>query len=279
MNAHAQTTWDRCQETVAYIKQSVTPWEPPEMAIVLGSGLGNFGARIDNPKVIPYEDIPNFHVSTVKGHAGNLIFGTIAGKRVVCQQGRYHYYEGHPISETIFPVRVMRALGAETLLVSNAAGGINQDFRVGDIMVIRDHINFQGTNPLIGPNDARFGKRFPDMTYPYDATYVESIHVRAKELGLSLRDGVYISVTGPSYETPAEIRCFRSLGADAVGMSTVNEVIAGNHCDMRVLGLSCIANAASGMEDVRLTHEDVAAVIDKMSHQFEELVLKWIETL
>ena len=211
MSSDALSTWDRCQETVAYIKEQV-PWKKPNLAVVLGSGLGNFGARIENPVILPYSEIPHFHVSTVKGHAGNLIFGTIAGKRVVCQQGRYHYYEGHPISETIYPIRVMRMLGADNLLVSNAAGGINGDFRVGDIMVIRDHINFQGTNPLMGPNDERFGKRFPDMTYPYDSTYMKGIRACAESMGLSLRDGVYISVTGPSYETPAEIHCFRTLG-------------------------------------------------------------------
>lgn len=279
MNSNPAGVWERCQETVSYIKERVTPWQKPECAIVLGSGLGKFGARIENPTVIPYEQIPHFHASTVKGHAGNLIFGRVAGKQVVCQQGRYHFYEGHDIAETVFPVRVMRMLGAETLLVSNAAGGINADFRVGDIMIIRDHINFQGTNPLMGENDARIGKRFPDMTYAYDPQHITSLKECAKAQDLSLREGVYISVTGPSYETPAEIHCFRTMGADAVGMSTVNEVIAGNHCGFRVLGLSCIANAAAGMENVRLSHEDVAAVIDTMSHQFENLVIQWIGTL
>ena len=279
MTTSSPLTWRDCLETVAYLKSVSTPWEAPALGIVLGSGLGHFGKRIENPVTVPYTDIPHFHAATVKGHAGNLIFGTVGGHQVVCQQGRYHYYEGHPISDTVFPIRVMHGLGVKTLLVANAAGGIRESFKVGDIMVIRDHINFQGTNPLIGPNDDHFGPRFPDMSYPYDRNYAEAIHRCAKEMNLELQDGVYISVTGPSYETPAEIRCFRIWGADAVGMSTVNEVIAANHCGMRVLGLSCIANAASGMASQRLAHEDVAAVIDRMSHQFESLVLRWIETL
>lgn len=276
MTHQVQTYWQRCQETVSFLKKTVQPWRKPDLAIVLGSGLGNFGARIENPHIIPYSEIPHFHAATVKGHAGNLIFGKIGSKQVVCQQGRYHYYEGHTIGETIFPIRVLAGLGAPNLLVANAAGGINPDFKVGDIMVIEDHINFQGTNPLMGPNDARFGPRFPDMTYAYDPEFRKQIHASARACEMSLRDGVYISVTGPSYETPAEIRCFRTLGADAVGMSTVNEVIAANHCGLKVLGLSCIANAAAGMDAQKLTHEDVARVITEMSHRFEELVLHWV---
>ena len=279
MTRETSSTWQRCLETVAYLKSVVKPWSEPKLGIVLGSGLGRFGEKIENPTVVPYDAIPHFHPATVKGHAGNLIFGKVCGQNVVCQQGRYHYYEGHPIAETIFPIRVMHGLGVQSLLVANAAGGIRESFKVGDIMVIRDHINFQGTNPLIGPNDDHFGPRFPDMSYPYDRQFAEAVHRCAGDMGLTLQDGVYISVTGPSYETPAEIRCFRIWGADAVGMSTVNEVIAANHCGMRVLGLSCIANAASGMDDQRLAHEDVAAVIDTMSQQFESLVLRWIETL
>jgi len=279
MTDASNSTWQRCLETVDYLKAVVTPWVEPQLGIVLGSGLGKFGKRIENPTVVAYRDIPHFHPATVKGHAGNLIFGQVGGRQVVCQQGRYHYYEGHPISETIFPIRVMHGLGVKSLLVANAAGGIRESFKVGDIMVIRDHINFQGTNPLMGSNDERFGPRFPDMSYPYDSAFADAVHECANDMGLSLQDGVYISVTGPSYETPAEIRCFRIWGADAVGMSTVNEVIAANHCGMRVLGLSCIANAASGMDSQRLAHEDVAAVIDKMSMQFETLVLRWIEGL
>lgn len=275
---HQDNAWEQLQETLIFLKEKTRDLPTPQLAIVLGSGLGNFGHRIENALTIPYQEIPNFQAVTVKGHAGNLIFGTVGGKPVVCQQGRYHFYEGHPISETVFPIRVMAHLGATSLLVANAAGGINPNFQVGDIMLIEDHINFQGTNPLIGPNDDRFGPRFPDMTYAYDPKHRALVNTCADELGLSLQRGVYISVTGPSYETPAEIRFFRTIGADAVGMSTVNEVIAANHCGMRVMGLSCIANAAAGMDENRLSHDDVAKAINTMSHQFENLVIKWIES-
>ncbi|CAM2069896.1 purine-nucleoside phosphorylase [Sulfidibacter corallicola] len=271
-----QDTWRKAEETKAFLMERVPNFNP-RIGIVLGSGLGQFARRIEVNATIPYGDIPHFRPTSVAGHPGNLIFGTLAGHQIVCQQGRYHYYEGHSISETIFPIRVMKALGVETLIVSNAAGGINLDFRKGDIMLIRDQINFQGTNPLIGPNAAEFGPRFPDMTHAFDPEYAEAMLAVAKEMGITLKQGVYISVTGPSYETPAEIRMFRAWGADAVGMSTANEVIAANHCGMRVLGLSCISNEAAGITDEKLSHDDVGDVVSRMSERFESLVEAWVK--
>ncbi|MDJ0839860.1 MAG: purine-nucleoside phosphorylase [Acidobacteriota bacterium] len=272
------TIWERCLETRDYLQQRV-PGFTPQIAVVLGSGLGGFGDRMSQEAVIPYEEIPHFKQVGVVGHSGNLIFGTVGGKKIVCQQGRYHYYEGHTIQEVVFPVRVMSALGAETLLVTNAAGGIDTSFNVGDIMMIRDHINFQGANPLMGTNEDAIGTRFPDMTYAYAPEYRVQVLGIAEEMNLEIREGIYLAVSGPSYETPAEINMFRTLGADAVGMSTVPEVIAANHRGMKCLGLSCISNAAAAEGAEKLDHTHVAEVIDKMSRQFESLVETWIERL
>lgn len=272
------SVWDKALETKAFINQQVPDFKP-SLAIVLGSGLGQFAKRIDVIKTIPYAEIPHFKPTSVEGHAGNLIFGTLAGRQVICQQGRYHFYEGHAIQDTIFPIRVMRALGVDTLIVTNAAGGINLDYRKGDIMLIRDQINFQGTNPLIGPNPPEFGPRFPDMSHAFDPAYCEKMLATAASLEIELKQGVYISVTGPSYETPAEIRMFRAWGADAVGMSTANEVIAANHCGMRVVGLSCISNEAAGITDEKLSHDDVGDVVNRMSQKLENLVEAWVKAL
>jgi len=267
--------WQQHQETIAFIRDRIPDFDP-EIAIVLGSGLGRFVDKIETTAVLPYAEIPHFKPTAVLGHAGNLVFGTLAGRRLVCQQGRYHYYEGHTIAEVVFPIRIMHGLGARTLLVSNASGGIDRDFRVGDIMVIRDHINFTGTNPLLGPNEPRFGPRFPDMTYAYHPDLRNAIHRIAGDLDIALREGVYIGVSGPTYETPAEIDAFRILGAHAVGMSTVPEVIAANHVGMKVLGLSCIANAAAASGADKLDHGDIEQVIGAMSDRFENLVAAWI---
>ncbi len=267
--------WHKREETLAFLKERVGDFEP-EIAVVLGSGLGGFGARLEPHAVIAYTEIPHFKPVGVLGHAGNLIFGTLGGRRLVCQQGRYHYYEGHAIAEVVFPIRVMHGLGARTLVVTNAAGGIDPSLEVGDIMMIRDHINLQGTNPLIGTNDDRFGPRFPDMTYAYDPAFRVALRVLAEELGLQLHEGVYLAVSGPSYETPAEIRAFGMLGADAVGMSTVPEVIAANHLGMKVLGLSCISNAAAAEGADKLDHSHIEGVIGEMSIRFEKLITAWI---
>ncbi|MFD6430710.1 purine nucleoside phosphorylase I, inosine and guanosine-specific, partial [Bacillus velezensis] len=219
-----------------------------------------------------YETIPDFPVSTVEGHAGQLVMGTLEGVQVIAMQGRFHYYEGYSMDQVTFPVRVMKALGVESLVVTNAAGGINTEFRAGDLMIITDHINFTGTNPLIGPNEAEFGPRFPDMSEAYDKELSSLAEKTADELGIPVQKGVYTAVTGPSYETPAEVRFLRTMGSDAVGMSTVPEVIVANHAGMRVLGISCISNAAAGILDQPLSHEEVMEMTEKVKGGFLKLV-------
>ncbi len=230
----------------------------PEIVVVLGSGLAGFADRIDHTCVIHYDVIPGFAASTAPYHNGRLIFGTINGKNVACMDGRLHLYEGIELSQVVFPLRVLRKLGAEKIIFTNASGGINTSFSVGDIMLIEDHINFQGRNPLIGKNDDELGTRFPDMTYAYDPEFRALATACAASLGVELKNGVYLACTGPSYETPAEIRAFRALGADAVGMSTVPEVIAAVHCGYKVLAFSLITNMAAGITGNRLTQEEVA---------------------
>lgn len=278
MSAAKQSLFSQIEEARDYLLQRAPDFEP-ELGIVLGSGLGGFGKRIKVYETIPYSEIPHFKPVGVEGHDGNLILGEVAGKKIICQAGRYHFYEGHNLAETVLPIRLMRNMGAKHLLVSNAAGGINLAYRPGHIMMIVDHINFQGTNPLMGHNVDQMGPRFPDMTEAYDRSHREALLAIAAEKNIAIHQGVYISVTGPSYETPAEIRAFRTLGADAVGMSTVNEVIAANHCGMRVLGLSCISNAAAGMGEEKLDHADVKDVVNTMALQFEDLVETWIGKL
>ena len=235
---------DRVNESVKYIEE-ITSLRP-EIGIILGTGLGEFVEKIENQVIIPYEDIPNFPVSTAPGHAGRLIIGECMGKTVYCMQGRFHYYEGYSMEEIVYPVRVMQKFGIEKLIITNAAGGLNPEFNAGDLMVIDDHINFMGANPLIGENDESFGPRFVDMSKPYDRELIEIAHKAAKDVDLSLRQGVYVSYTGPSFETAAEIRLFHSFGGSAVGMSTVPEVIVANHGGLRVLAISCITNLGTG---------------------------------
>lgn len=235
----------------------------PLVGIVLGSGLGCLAEKIENPVVIPYKDIPGFPVSTAVGHKGNFIAGTLGGKFVVAMQGRFHYYEGYPMELVTLPIRVMKVLGISYLFVSNAAGGVNFDFKLGDMMVITDHINHL-PNPLVGPNMEEFGPRFPDMTRPYDKKLIAKALEIAGELGISLRQGVYFAGTGPSYETPAEYKYFRLIGADAVGMSTIPEVIVARHSDIPVFGVSVITNEAHDdyAEDYVNDGDDVVAAAD-----------------
>jgi purine-nucleoside phosphorylase len=232
----------------------------PEIAIVLGSGSGSLADSVESPEAIPYARIPRWPVSTVKGHAGRLVAGTLGGKPVAVMQGRAHYYEGYTAEQTAFPVRVLRRLGVEVLIATNAAGGIHPDFQPGDLMLITDHINLLGlggANPLRGPNDERLGPRFPDMSRAYDGNLQEAARQAAAETGLFLRHGVYAGLAGPSFETPAELRFLRSIGADAVGMSTVSEVIAARHGGMRVLGISVISNRANLDGSHPPDHEEV----------------------
>ncbi len=243
-----------------------------KIGIICGSGLSGLCNKVENPVFVNYADIPGFPVSTAPGHIGRFVFGTLSGKKVVCMQGRVHYYEGYSPESIITPIRVMKLLGVEKLIVTNAAGGINESFNVGDIMMITDHINFTGVNPLVGKNDGNFGVRFPDMSFAYSPKLRETAKKSAEKIGLTLREGVYIGCSGPSYETPAEIRAFRVLGADTVGMSTVMEVIAANHCNMEVLGFSLVANKAAGMSGERLTEEEVIEIGNKTANVMQALV-------
>ncbi len=254
----------------------------PDIAIILGSGLGALAEEVQVDATFPYSEIPGFSQSTVQGHARKLILGTLLGKKVVVMQGRLHYYEGHPMSAVIFPLRVMRSLGASTLIVTNAAGGLNPDFRPGDVMLITDHINMQGDNALIGPNLDDFGPRFPDMTHTYDAELrTLALKITERE-NITLQQGVYTAWSGPTYETPAERRFLRIIGGDAVGMSTVPEVTAANHAGMRILGFSAITNIATGGPDQPTdSHEEVLAmaqVAGKKLVRLVRLVLEQIST-
>ena len=239
-----------------------------------GNGLGGIAEVIEDKHIIPYGEIPHFVCSTAPGHKGQFVAGRFGGKPVICMQGRLHFYEGHALSDIIFPVRVMKQLGVTSLIVTNAAGGINTSFQVGDLMLIEDHINFMGTNPLIGPNDASFGPRFCDMTYTYTPALRQAAQEAAQSLGLTLQKGVYLGCTGPSYETPAEIRAFRTLGADAVGMSTVPEVIAASHCGLQVLAFSLITNMAAGILDQPLTEEEVIEIGNRRGSDLQRLITR-----
>ncbi|MED0655240.1 purine-nucleoside phosphorylase [Anoxybacillus geothermalis] len=241
---------------------------PPAIGLILGSGLGVLAEEIEEAVCIPYEEIPGFPVSTVEGHAGRLVCGRLEGAAVVAMQGRFHYYEGYSLREVTFPVRVMKALGVRQLIVTNAAGGVNEQFRPGDLMIISDHINLLGTNPLIGPNDPELGPRFPDLTEAYSRRLRQLAKEAAAKLGLRVQEGVYVANTGPSYETPAEIRMIRTLGGDAVGMSTVPEVIVARHGGMEVLGISCISNMAAGMSDAPLHHDEVVETAERVKTDF-----------
>ncbi len=246
----------------------------PKVGLILGSGLGSLAEKINNPTIIKYEDILGFPRSTVEGHAGQLVIGELAGKVVVAMQGRFHYYEGYPLDDVTFPIRVMIGLGIESLIVTNAAGGVNIDFTPGDLMIITDHINFTGKNPLIGENLNGLGPRFVDMSKAYDREYINIAKEVGKKLGLNLKEGVYMWLTGPTYETPAEVRLARILGADAVGMSTVPEVIVANHQKINVLGISCITNMASGILDQPLNHEEVVETSMRVKDNFEKLIVE-----
>ena len=244
----------------------------PKAALTLGSGLGGFASEVDIVCEVPYADIPGFPVSTVPGHAGKFIFGYLRGVPVVCMQGRVHYYEGYELSDVVLPTRLMRMLGAEILFLTNASGGVNRSFDAGDLMLITDHIAVFVPNPLIGPNIEELGTRFPDMSHIYDPALCGVIRSVAAENSIPLREGVYCQLTGPSYESPAEIRAIAALGADAVGMSTAVEAVAANHCGMRVCGISCVSNKAAGLSPTPLSHKEVQEAADKAAPLFTKLV-------
>jgi len=244
----------------------------PKIALVLGSGLGAFADEFSNSIRIPYAKIPNFPQSTAVGHAGQLVLGTVEGVEVAGMQGRVHLYEGYSVKDVAFPVRVFARMGVQAIVLTNAAGGIKKEFTQGRLVVISDHINLQGANPLTGPNDENFGPRFPDMSTAYDKQFRALTLAEGRRLGVNLGEGVYAALAGPSYETPAEIRYLRSIGADLVGMSTVPEVIAARHSGIRVLGISCVTNAAAGVLDQPLDHKEVLETAERVKGQFIALL-------
>lgn len=250
----------------------------PQIAIILGSGLSPLAEQIKNPVTISYKDIPHFPVSTVKGHAGNLVIGELQGKVVMCMQGRFHYYEGYTMQEVTFPIRVMQLLGVKTLIVTNAAGGVNKTFSTGDIMLITDHIS-RMPNPLIGPNDDRLGERFPSMSEVYDKTLMSLAKSIAKKNNIEIKEGVYVGNTGPSFETNAEYVMFRTLGISAVGMSTVPEVIVAAHAKMKVLGLSVISNVFNEDIEQEPTHQEVLENVEASNRNMIKLISGVIEEL
>lgn len=251
----------------------------PKIGIVLGSGLGIYVDQIQNKTIIPYQDIPHFKRTTVEGHEGRLIIGEVHGVTVAALQGRFHAYEGHPMDEIVLPVRTLAAIGAEILFVTNASGGINPSYHPGDLVAITDHINMSGRNPLVGPNIAELGPRFPDMTTSYDPELITLLQAVARNHHVEIKTGVYCSVLGPTYETPAEIRMIRTIGGDLVGMSTVPEVIAGNHLGLKVAGVACITNYAAGIKPEKLSHADVKKVAEKAMVGFATILTETIGEL
>ena len=250
----------------------------PEIGIVLGSGLGELGDEYCE-LAIPYAEIPGFETSTVSGHKGRLIFAEINGKKIVMMQGRFHYYEGHSIQKVVYPIKVMKMLGVKTLILTNAAGGVNPAFNPSDLMIITDHINFMGVNPLYGPNDNAMGERFPDMSEIYTPRLAELTKKTAVKLGIDMQEGVYIAFPGPSYETPSEVRMARTLGADAVGMSTVPEAIIAHWAKMELVGISCICNSAAGVRNISLAHEDVIHAANVAKDRFKLLIKELIKSI
>ena len=262
---------DRIEQSVEYIQRKLGGYSP-QVAMILGSGLGEYGDALINRIVIPYKDIPGFPISTVDGHKGQFVVGERKGVTVLAMQGRFHYYEGYSQQEITIPVRVMKRLGIETLFITNAAGGVNLSFAEGALMIITDHINFSFGNPLIGENIDEFGPRFPDLTTVYSAELREKVINMAADYGIQLDQGVYAMFSGPNYETPSEIRFARFMGADAVGMSTVPEAIVAAHSGMRVLGLSCITNMAAGVLETPLNHKDVVNVASRVRVNFIQVL-------
>ena len=265
------------KDTIDYI-ETYTDGFKPEIGIILGSGLGDLADEYCE-FAIPYSKIPGFSKSTVEGHKGQLVFAAINNRKVVMMQGRIHYYEGHSMQEVTYPIKVMKELGVKTVVITNAAGAINKSFRPGDLMVITDHINMMGDNPLIGPNDSHFGVRFPDMSEVYNKNLIKIADAAGRILRIDLKHGVYIASSGPSYETPAEIKMARYIGADAAGMSTVPEAIVANYCGLNVLGISCISNYASGVSTKKLTHEEVIETTNAVKSKFKELILLLLKNI
>ena len=270
-------TYDQIQSAVAAVRERTSI--QPKVGIILGSGLGAFADSLENKVAIAYSDIPNFPTSSVAGHAGRLVIGTLAGAPIVAMQGRVHMYEGYTPQEVAFPARVLCSLGIDSLVVTNAAGGINGSFKAGDLMLIADHVNLSGRNPLVGPNDDRLGPRFPDMSTAYDPELCEILRKTAAKLETPLQEGVYVWLSGPTYETPAEIRMLRTLGIDAVGMSTVPETIVANHMGVRVAGISCITNLTAGISKVPLSHAEVSETANRVRDRFTNLLAHFLPAI
>lgn len=251
----------------------------PDAAIVLGSGLGDFANKMTDTSFVSYDDIDGMPVSTVPGHSGRFVFGRVGEVKVVAMQGRVHHYEGYQMHKVVLPIRLMKLMGAKKIILTNAAGGINETFRPGDLMMITDHISSFVTSPLIGPNPEELGTRFPDMSDVYNKELQDYVLEISRKLGIEVKKGVYLQTTGPNYETPAEIRMFRTLGADAVGMSTACEAMVAKHMGMDVIGISCITNLAAGMSKTPLNHKEVAQIADRSSKNFQSLVWNIIERM
>lgn len=267
--------YDRAAEAAEYIKQKSRS-RSPRVAVVLGSGLGGVADAIENPAEIPYEEIPHFCRSTVEGHAGRLIIGSCGGTDVVAMKGRFHFYEGYSMQDVTLPIRVFALMGIRSLILTNAAGGTSPHLSPGSLMVITDHINLMGDNPLRGANDSRFGPRFPDMTSIYTPVYIDAAHQAAREMGIVVAEGVYLALRGPCYETPAEVRMLRDLGGDALGMSTVPEATVARHSGMKILAISCITNIAAGLVRQEINHQEVMEVGARAGRQLSELIIKLI---
>ena len=273
----ADTLYERAEHAARFIRSRLA--EEVHVALILGSGLGAFADALEGAQAIPYAEIPGFARPTVEGHAGRLVVGKVEGVVVAAMQGRFHFYEGYTLEEVTFPIRALGLLGAGSLILTNAAGGLNNSFEQGSLVVISDHLNLLGANPLLGKNDERFGPRFPDMSEVYDREYQDTAISEAHAMGVELRRGIYAALAGPSYETPAEIRMLRLLGADAVGMSTVPEAIVARHMGLRVLGVSCITNMAAGVLDRPISHEEVIETGERVRETFAELLRRVIPKL
>jgi purine-nucleoside phosphorylase len=277
METSSTTLYERAEHAARTIRARYA--EEARVALVLGSGLGAFADDLEDAVAIPYEEIPGFARSTVEGHAGRLVAGRVAGVPLVVLQGRFHFYEGYALDEVTFPIRVLGLFGIKALVLTNAAGGLNNSFKQGALMLISDHLNLMGTNPLRGANDPRFGTRFPDMSDVYDREFQEAAICEAQAMKIELKRGIYAALTGPSYETPAEIRMLRALGADAVGMSTVPEAIVARHMGIKVLGISCITNMAAGVLDRPIDHAEVMETGEQVRATFTELLRRTIPKL
>jgi len=267
----------KLNETLSFLKAAYSP--APQVGIVLGSGLGNFSDEVEVEKEISYNDIPHFPVSTVEGHKGKLIFGNLSGKKVVCMAGRFHFYEGYDTEQVVLPIRVMKLLGIKALLLSNAAGGVNPNFNVGDLMIITDHVSFFTRNPLMGENISELGPRFPDMSEPYKKELIQKARDIAKRLGIVLREGVYYGVTGPTFETRAEYKLIHTLGGDAVGMSTVQECIVANHMSLPVFAMSVITDIGIREDENKITHEEVLQAAKEAEPNFAAIFKEMVRAI